>query len=165
MIARALFVGILLTVSTLALAYGLHGWWIAALVILIVGALWLLAQRLGWSWVAHVALVLFVSAAAFGLGQDLPTGWMLFGLVAALSAWDLDHFAHRLDGAERVQRARLLGRRHLRRLLIVDGLGLLLGGAALTIQVQLDFGLILLLGLLALLGLSRAVRFLRREGG
>lgn len=112
-----------------------------------------------------VAFVLFVGAAAFGLGQDLPSGWMLLGLVAALSAWDLAHFAHLLDGAEGVEQRRLLERRHLRRLLIVDGLGLLLGGAALTVQIQLGFGLVLLLGLLALLGLSRAVRFLRREGG
>jgi hypothetical protein len=87
------------------------------------------------------------------------------GLIAALSAWDLDHLTQRVKNASQVGERHDLEQRHLWRLLIVDGLGLLLAEAALHIRVRLDFGLALLLGLLSIVGLSQALRFLRRETG
>jgi hypothetical protein len=42
-------------------------------------------------------------------------------------------------------------------------LGLLLAVVALGIKIQVGFGAAFLLGLLAVLGLSRAIRFLSRE--
>jgi hypothetical protein len=151
--------------STLALGYGLAGLWPATLLLLVLGSFWLLGQQRGWGWVASVALVFFVGAAAVGFWLDLGAGWMLLGVVAALSAWDLDRFAQRRRGAERVEKARELERRHLQRLLIVDSLGLLLATAGLQVRVRVGFGGAFSLTLLAVLGLSRVIGFLRRESG
>jgi len=163
MISKLLPTSTILAAAALAAGYGLDDAWIGMLLILAMGVLWLLGQRRRWGWAASVALIFFVGAAAIGLWIGLGAGWMLAGVVAALSAWDLDHLTQRLRSADRVEDARALERRHLRRLLIVDGLGLLLGVAALNVRVRAGFGAVLLLGLLAILGISRAVSFLRRE--
>jgi hypothetical protein len=159
----ALLISTVAATSTLALGYGLAGLWPATLLLLALGSLWLLGQQQGWGWVASVALVFFVGAAAVGLWLDLGAGWMLLGVVAALSAWDLDRFTQRQRGAERIEKARELERRHLQRLLIVDSLGLLLATAGLQVRVGVSFGGAFSLTLLAVLGLSRVIGFLRRE--
>jgi hypothetical protein len=164
MISKLSLVSIGLATVALALGYGLGGLWAGALLVAALGLLWLLGQRAGWGWVASAMLVLFVGAAAVGIWLGVGAGWTLPGVVAALSAWDLDHFARRLGGAGRVEGARELERRHLRQLLIVDGAGLLLGAVALGIKLKYGLGVALLLWLLAVLSLSRAIGFLSREG-
>ena len=96
--------------------------------------------------------------------MGVGVGWMLVGVVAALSAWDLDHFVQRLNGVGRVTKVRDLEQRHLQRLLIVDVSGLMLSVVALGIKVEFGLVTAMLLGLLVILGLSRMVGFLRREG-
>ena len=163
MTARLMLISTILAASTLGLGYALNGLWGGALLALAVGILWLIGQRYGGGWVAFMSLALFVGMAAAGLELRWGAGWTLLGIVAALSAWDLDHLAQRLRHAEQVREERRLERQHLWRLLSVDGLGLLFAAIALGIRIELGFGLALILGLLAVVGLSQALRFLRRE--
>ncbi|HSR30069.1 MAG TPA: hypothetical protein VLY63_05845, partial [Anaerolineae bacterium] len=129
----------------------------------LLGILWVFGYVRGWGWMAYVGLVGFVAAAAIGLLLNLGVGWMVFGLVAALCAWDLHRFVLCLERVDRVVDERTMTNRHLGRLLAVAGLGLVLAVVALRIQVRLTFLMALLLGLMAVWGLSRAVGFLRRE--
>lgn len=147
-----------------AAGYGLNGSWGGAVVALAVDAFWLTGQWRRWEWVASVALVLLMGAAAVGLWLDVGGGWMLAGVVAALVAWDLDRFVWRMRAAGRVEDADALERHHLQRLLAVGGGGLFLGAVALSFRIRLGFALAFLLALLAVLGLSWVVGFLRREG-
>lgn len=163
MTTRLLLISTVASTCTLAMGYALDGVWQGALLIVALGFLWLFDQWRGGSWVASVGLVFFVGAAAAGLWLDLGDVWMLLGVVAALSAWDLDRFARRQKNAERVENVQQLERRHLWRLLIVDGLGFLLAVVGLGLKIKVSFGVALLLVLLAVLGLSRVVGFLRRE--
>jgi hypothetical protein len=52
---------------------------------------------------------------------------------------------------------------HLRRLLIVNCLGLVLTGIALTIKIEIGFGIVLLLTAVAIVCLSYFISSLRRE--
>jgi hypothetical protein len=92
---------------------------------------------------------------------------MLSGVVAALAAWDLNPFVQRLRSVDGVgaqaERRQGLERSHLRRLLLVCSLGSALAVVALGSRVKLGFGAAFWLGLLAVLGLSRAIGFLRSE--
>jgi hypothetical protein len=146
-------------------AYALGALWVLAAAIIVLGALWLLRHRLGWLWATWPVVLLLVAAAVAGTWLALNPILLLVGLTAALSAWNLDHFVRQLGEVDAVEQERTLKHLHLRRLLIVDGLGLLLAVLALTIRIRLSFGVALTLGLIALLGLSRAIRFLRRERG
>jgi hypothetical protein len=164
MIAWILPSSTVLAAAALAVGYGLEEAWGGVVVAGIVGGFWLFGQWRRWGRVASVALVLLTGAAAVGLWLGVVGGWALVGVVAALVAWDLDRFTWRMRTAGCVVDADALERHHLRRLLVVGGTGLLLGVVALSVRVRLGFAAAFLLGLLAVLGLSRAVGFLRREG-
>ena len=163
MIDKLLPGSIILSASALALGCGMSGLWTWAVLAAAVGFLWLLGLWRDWGWMASVGLACFVGAAAVALWLGVGAGWALLCVAAALSAWDMDHFAQRLGRVGRGDGALDLERRHLERLLIVNGLGLLLGAVALRIKIEFGFGVALLLGLLAVLGLSQAIGFLRRE--
>jgi hypothetical protein len=149
--------------GALLAGYALGDLWVWALPILGFAALWLLGQRSGLKWVPSLGLLLFIGLTAIGLWLTLSAGLMLLGMIATLATWDLESFLQRMEGAERVDHRNDLERRHLRRLLMVEGLGILLTFAALSFNVSFGFGSALLLGLLAMVGLSRTIGFLRRE--
>lgn len=161
----ALLASMGLAAGAIALGYEGGGYRRGTVFALAVGFLWLLSTRRDRAGMASWGLVSLVGAAAFGLWLGLEAGWMVFGVVAALSAWDLDHFARRLGQAGQVEKMRRLEAVHLRRLAVVDGVALLTATVALGIRVELGFGMALLLGGLAILGLSQMIGSLRHEMG
>ena len=163
MTARLLPITIGLAAIVLAMGYAVGGAWKFSPILLAMGVLWWFGLKRHWNLFASAALVGFVVAAALGLWEGLPAGWMLVGAVAALSAWDLDYFARRLRSVERVEMRLALERLHILRLVSADGLGLLLAGMALAVQYKFSFDAVLVLGLVAVLGLSQMVSYLRRE--
>ncbi len=158
-------VGLSVGVATafLVAGYALGGRPIGVLPLLTLAALWFAGRHRGWQWVDGTGLLGYTGAAAAGMALGLGAGWMLAGLVAALSAWDLAAFAAWLQGVQPADKAKALVRRHLGQLLIVDAVGLLLAGVALYVRLRLSLAVLLLLGLVLILGVSRAVSFLRRE--
>ena len=153
------FISIGLATLGLALGYSLSSLWLWTPLIVVMGLLWLVGQWRDWDGWASVGLIFFVVAAAGGVWRHAVAGWLLGGTVAALIAWDLDHFSHHLKHAGYVENTAELKRTHLRRLLVVASLGLLLAGVALSIQLELNFGWALFLGLLAILSLSWLIGF------
>lgn len=163
LLVRALSISIALAASALALGYGLNGSWGGVILIAATGFLWLVGQQREWRWTALCGLVCYVVMAAIGMGMRLWSGCLLIGVVGALSAWDLDHFAWRLRKSGQVENAHALERRHFQRLLIVGSAGLLLGAIALGIRIEFSFGVGLLLAALATFGLTRAIGSLKRQ--
>ena len=147
-----------LATFVLALGYIGQSLWAGVGIVVAIGLLWLAGDWRGWDWVAEPCLAGWVGLAAFGAWWGVISGWMLLGVVAALAAWDLSHFAARLRDAGALTPPAELTRAHLRRLAIVAGAGLLLGGIALGIRVELTFGWAILAAALAIIGLSRLLR-------
>ena len=189
---RIMTISTLVATAALALGYGLSQHFIAILIFIALGLLWLAGQRYAKRAVAGLGLLGFAVGAVLGTLLGVQNGWLLVGLTAALIAWDLHHFiqhlrvneqrtsgsethsagteteteveAGRLDTRARLEaEARVLERAHLRRLALVSGLGLFLGALALTIKLTLSFGVIVVLGLVAIFALSRLIRYLRQE--
>jgi hypothetical protein len=161
MSARLLPATVGLATAALVLGYSRVGAWAWMLPIVALGGLWLLGLWRHWGWVSSVGFVLYAAIAAVGLLLDSGSGWMLLGVGLALAAWDLDSFVRHLRQGQWVEDERDLERRHLLRLSAVEGVGLLLATAALGMTLSLGFGAVLLLGLLAVAGLSRVMGFLR----
>jgi hypothetical protein len=159
------FISIGLATLGLTLGYSLSSLWLWTPLIVVMGLLWLVGQWRNWDGWSSVGLIFFVVAAAGGVWRNVAAGWLLGGTVAALIAWDLDHFSQYLKHAGHVENAAKLKRTHLRRLLVVASLGLLLAGVALSIRLELNLGWALFLGLLAILSLSWIIGFARGEGG
>lgn len=155
--------------AALALAAGvpglgaaLQGMWPVTLLLIGAGVLWLGAQQrrwlAGWSW--GLVIVGLVIATWSGAGM----GWMLVGMAGALASWDLDAFMARLAQYSAIDNERRLIRIHLRRLVLVSGIGLLLGAAGLFLRVELGFGLALIMAALAVVGTAWILHQLGREG-
>lgn len=164
MIKTSATISIILAALLPATGYALGGLWIGAALSVALGGLWLAAQQRSWRGIEALGLVGFAALAGVGVLLGLAGPILLAGLVVALVAWDLDRFAQRLQKAGHVEAERELARAHLQRLLIVVGLGQLLAMVAGGIQIPLSFGWIAGLAVLAVLGLSRAIRALNREG-
>jgi hypothetical protein len=106
---------------------------------------------------AWVALTL---GAAIGTVIGLPAVLMLAGMILALCAWDLGDLAQRLNMAQQADAARPLIMNHMRGLFIWMVIASLATVLALTIRIEFGFVLILALGALAILAISRIVRLL-----
>jgi hypothetical protein len=148
--------------ALLALGNAGVGHWIGAALAVALGCFWLIGLHRSWSGIEALGLVGFVAIAATELGTAVAAPVLLASVVAALAAWDLHRFALRLDKGSRVPHKSALVRSHIRWSLGVAGVGLLVSLAAPAIQIALPFGATLLLSALAVLGLSRAIRWLNR---
>jgi hypothetical protein len=147
----------------LAVGYAQHTLWSGVLTIAVGGCIWLVALWRRWTWTAPVGLSLSTVAAAVGLWLGAGDAWMIAGLIAALSAWDLEHLVRNVRSVGRVDDEEALERHHLVSLLIVDALGFGLAFLALNLTIQFSFGVIVLLVMLLILALSRVVGIVRRE--
>ena len=152
-----------LTAAALALGYGQDGRWAWSLAVLAATAVWWAGQWRRWTRVSDMGLPVMTGVAALGVLLGLRAELMVVGLSGALCAWDLGHFARRLEDAGQARDPGLLVRRHLGRLLPAAGLGLVLALVAVQVELRLTLWTALLLGLLAMLALGRTVRYLRRQ--
>lgn len=163
MIVRAMIGSIVLGAAALAAGYALEGGWNDARIVTAAGLVWLLVEQKRWAWPSSIAFVFFVAMAGRGLWLGIRPLPALISVVAVLSAWDLAYFRLRLQGVQATASQRMLERQHLSRLLLADGAATLLGVIALDLRIRLGVGSALLLGALAVAGLSQAIRFLRRN--
>lgn len=162
-IRRFFWLELLTAAASLVIGYVISGWLIAAGVVIFLGAIWAAVRLRGGSGLAGLLLYLFLFIAAAGFWAGSPGWLMLLTSVAALGAWDLDHFLQRLSEAEYVEFETGLGRDHLTRLFLVQGLGFAAGFLALIARPQIGFWWAVLLAMLAVIGLSRIVAYVRRE--
>lgn len=159
----AMVLSILLGIGSLVIGYTQAGFndpikWLVA-----VGIGWFVARWQRWHWYAPLALLVIVSAAAYGVWKEFPTVWMVLGALGGLLGWDLSDFARRLSYAAPTDDIRGMERRHLERVGIVAALGLGLALLSVYIHVQrLAFEVAVGLIILAALGLTRLVIGLRR---
>ena len=89
---------------------------------------------------------------------------MIAGALGGLFAWDLTEFLRRLRFAARTDDLRGLQRRHLTRLVIVALIGITLFSIATFLRLELKFEWAVLLTLIAALGVTQLVAWLRRGG-
>jgi hypothetical protein len=159
----AMVLSIILGSSSLVIGYSQAGFpdpvrWLIAL-----GLFWLVAQWQRWHWVAPVALLVTVVAAAYGIWKEFPAVWMILGALGGLLGWDLSDFWRRLSYASPTDDILGMERRHLERVGIVAVLGAGLALLRVYIHIQrLAFEVAVGLIILAALGLTRLVIGLRR---
>jgi len=159
----AALIGIAATTLALSLGYGLAREWPTALLTVGAGAVWAVGVWRNRPRVISAGLVAFVGLSALGVSLEFNPFWMLLTTTAALVAWDLANFAGRITQANLEVDIPDLQQQHVRRLSLVAGGGLLLGAAALGLQINLTFGRAVLLGLLLAVSLSWLVRRSRRS--
>jgi hypothetical protein len=164
-IQRFFWAHMLVAVMALAIGYALANLLVVSLLIVFFGACWFFVQQRHGIGFESFLLYLFVIGAAVGVWFGIPAWLALVAAVATLGAWDLDHFLQRLNAVERVDFETGLGREHLRRLGMVEGLGFLTGLLALTSHLKVPFWWEVLLVLLAMVGIRQLILFVRKQMG
>lgn len=159
----AFVTSVLMGIGSLSFAYASGGFGLVARGLLVLGALWLFAGRQRWVWFSTIALLVLVSLAGFGLWIGLSPGWMISGALGGLLAWDLTDFMRRLRFAPLMDDLRELERRHLTRLTIVTIVGVLVASIPMLVRLEFTFEWIMLLTLVAVLGVTQLVSWLRRR--
>jgi hypothetical protein len=162
----ALIFSIALGIGSLAWGYLQVGLPQFARWIMLFGALWLVAVWQRWRWFAPLGLVFNFLLAAFGLWfLNFPPGWMFAGAIGGLMAWDLTYFRYRQRFVASDDERRGMEGRHLVRLFALAILGFLMASAAMAIKLQFNFQWALLLAVVAIVGVTQLVAWLRKRGG
>jgi len=151
------------SILVLLLGFIRVGYWQLSLAVLALSIPWFLGVFLNLPQGLAISMVGLTLAAAVGFWLRMWVGWPVLGCSFLLAAWDLQHFRLRLAAAEQILGEQALLRFHLWRLTCVLGIGLLLAGIALLMEVRFSFGIAILLGLLVVLGLRQGIMVARRS--
>ena len=138
----------------LSLAYLLSGYWLIILVFLAMTLFWKLLKNGSIFRTSSALLALFVVVAAIGVTVDLSTPLILIASTAALISWDLTNFVESVTDNQREETKRRLEGFHLRSLAVASSAGLLVSLIASYASFELPFGVMLLLGLIAMGGIT-----------
>lgn len=147
-----------LATTILALGFASQSLWIAVLAALVVALGWLVSQWRDQAVLASASFAAAVGLAGLGAWLSLPAGWLLASVALMLAMWDLDRFLRQLRRVKYATGTGELLRAHMRALLLVLAIGLVLGGAALSIQIELSFGWAVLLAGVAAVGIAQIIR-------
>lgn len=159
----ALLASILVCTSVLTVTLGFNGYLIHAMVIALIGIAWLVLQSLNKMRLDWLAFLLFSLASLILTWLDVSHWLVLTGILTALLTWDLTAFETKLQGIP-PEDTRPIESAHFIRLALVFGVGLAGIVASGFIQVNITFGLALILALLSLWGVSTLVYRLRNRG-
>ena len=147
----------------LMVAYALSPYPIVAGVLLGLGIIWQFGRFYVWKTYLEILFVAHVVAAAIGAKLGLSTGLTLLGVLGALSAWDLHHFAQRLHGTAKIKGKTKLIRQHLQRLSLALIVGVTCVLIALGIPLKLNLWIVIGLGLLAVWSLGQVSVYLKGD--
>lgn len=155
-------ISLLVASGALVAGYIRAGRWPIALLILALALAWEISRRLVLRWLGVGLFVAYYAAALLGLGWFAWPGWSWIALPFCLAIWDLVLFDWRFQSAMLVVNEKQLAYRHVARLLVVLAVGAIFSLFAVVTQVNLSFGVAILLGALVVLGLIQGVNLLKR---
>ncbi len=135
----------------LAAGFASAGLWLGVPLAALVWAAW----HFGAKWPPTLMLVPSVVVAAAGLVFGASALWMLPGATLALASWDLAHWDSFLAGGLPAEVESRLERKHYACLALALVPALLVAAAGQFLRLQIPFGVLVAVALLALLGLDR----------
>ena len=155
---------LIIATGSLILGYLFTNLWFVSLAILILAGLWLLAAFRSWTWVPTLIFVFHVLIAGLGFYLSVGAPWLLLGMLSALFTWDIHNLDVRYNKAGVVINQSRITLHHLRRLLLIEGIGMLLVLITFSFQLELEFGWLIGLGLIVAIGLSYVINYLLKTG-
>jgi len=155
------FFNLLFAAGLTSFAFWEKGLWFGLLLTITWVFLWWLSRKIEWDFAPSLFFLGYVGICLAGSFWGLRPIFLFLGLTAALNAWDSDRFFRRWKVVQTDGSTRNLERRHLFRILSVDGVAIILAVIGLSLKAQLNFAIMLLLGVLAMVSLSRLINMLR----
>jgi len=166
MITRArysYFLSISVAIAALAAAYFAIGLWWAVPLLFVTALVWLWGDRKGRTWIGSLGFLILMLMATVGMMLSISPVLAILSFTAGLVGWDIGRFNDYFDKVTWAKDSGLIERRYRKRVLTVALAGGIVAIGATLIQVNFGFAIALLLGLLSVVGFSRAMVFLRQE--
>lgn len=147
----AIILNTCLAISTgcLGASYMVAGYWLIIPVILAMAIFWMTTRR-SISWSASSLLSVYVVLSIIGVTLNFSIYLLALGCTTALVCWDLAHFEQSLAGDPPHEIDARLERYHLQSLAAVIFTSLLLAFISTLINLQLPFGVTIILVLTAM---------------
>lgn len=163
-ISKTLFV-VCLVISSLCLTagYGIAGHWIGAVIAIIIGLTWLLAQKYPASGLPLVCLLMSVCLAVVGQLTGSPPLLMICGSGVALAVWDLLFLDDALGSNSSGEQTRRYGNKHLQSLALALSCGLTAAFVGRLISFQIPFVILMFFVALAAFGLDRFWGYIKKK--
>jgi hypothetical protein len=136
---------------------------LAASVSAVIGLIWLIQEVNGKTTISTAYFVAFVGFAALGSLNHAPVPLLLLGLCTDLAAWDLSRFQQRIRDEETSDEKTFLENNHLQKLAAVTSVGFLIALVPMLMQISVNFVILLLIMLLALIALRQSILSLRGD--
>jgi hypothetical protein len=164
MALRKTFFAVCLVASTLGLAvgYGLAGQWLGAVMALITGLAWWLAQKYPTVELPHICLLASTCLAVVGLLTGASPGLMIGGAAVALAVWDLLFLDIALGSDSFGEQTRRYENKHLQSLALALGSGLLGVFLGRLLHLEVSFFVVVFFVGLAVYGLARVWGYIKK---
>ena len=150
---------LLISMTCLGAGYILNGYWLIFIVFYVMGLFWLIMKKRSIFFYASSLLLAYVFLASIGMVINLSPPLMIVGCTMALASWELTLFGQSLISNQLSETTTSLGKYHLQSLSILAGASLLLSLVGLYINLQLSFGFVVILVLLAIGCLSGGIQY------
>jgi len=149
-----------LTTIAVIIAYGSGGLLKMTFCVALLGVLWIVGLYKRWKWCGNIMFLIIIGTCTVGLYFNLSFVWLLLGLTGALSAHDVNRFEQRKSIAGITKSIHDTEKKHLIRLMTVIIISLILGTITQFINIRIEFGMVLLLGILTVFCMNRVTSFL-----
>jgi hypothetical protein len=162
---HSLLLNLSLLVSTgcFAAGYLFAGYWVAVPALIVLVSVGVFANQRPAFWMAAVALVGSVILAAVGIALDVSPVLMVIASTSALVSWELFHFKHGTTRSAPPQSSSTLENYHLRSLAAAASAGLIFALLTMLVNLQLPFGIVALLVLIAIGGLVYSMQYITKK--
>ena len=154
---------ICLTAIAVIIAYGSGGLLKVAFCVALLGVIWTVGLYKRWKWCGNIMFLIIIGTCTVGLYFNLSFVWLFLGSIGALSALDVSRFEQRKSIAGIIKNLHDIEKHHLIRLMTVIIFSLILGTITSFINIRIEFGMVLLLGILTVFCLNRATSFLTHK--
>jgi hypothetical protein len=133
---------------------------IPAIILIIIGFVWLATPWKNRGWFTGFALVCGVLANALGTWIQFPPFVMITSTISLLSVWDLEHFRKLVAKAEKNDNIQQIERKHLFYLLLFQIIGYFIFFSAISIQLKPTYLQAIALVFLTFVGIMQLIRWL-----
>lgn len=159
---QSILLNISLIISTgcLAAGYLIAGYWMIVPALLLLVISWVFSSQRSAFWLAAVSLLGYVILAAVGIIVNLSLVLMIIACTLALVNWELIQFKHSTARNSQARSNSALEKYHQRSLALAASSGLALALFSSFINIQLPFGVVALLVLIAMGFLVYGMRYI-----
>lgn len=156
---------LVISVGCLGGGYMTQGHWMIIPVLLFMMIFWITTGNKPEVWSASALLLIYVVFAAIGVMVNLSISSMIFGCTSALMSWDLSHFRQSMADIPSNESLVPLEKDHLQSLAVVIFTSLLLTALSSRLSLELPFGAIVFIALLAVGCLTYGLQFILHNPG